>query len=103
MMLTRGLQLRNELMPSCQYTQWQGTEDRNRNRPRYYDFRPRSALGVVLMLMTVFSVACADPPQAHRTEAREPCVVPRGGFDCGDQVKQEDNFMRFEQPGHQLP
>lgn len=55
------------------------------------------------MLMTVFSVACADPPQAHRTEAREPCVVPRGGFDCGDQVKQEDNFMRFEQPGHQLP
>lgn len=60
--------------------------------------------GLLTLMLTVLSVAgCADRPEARHEEATEPCVVPRGGFHCGNQVKQEESFMKFEQQGHQLP
>jgi hypothetical protein len=60
--------------------------------------------GLLILMLTVSSVAgCADRPQPRHDETPETCVVPRGGFHCENQAKQEENFMKFEQQGHQLP
>ena len=104
MILMKELHVQAGATPIWQYhrcRRW--VEDHN--LPLYCAPVQRSAAGLLtLMLLIVLSMAgCADRPQAKHDEAHEPCVVPRGGFDCGDQVKQEKGFMRFEQQGHQLP
>lgn len=103
MRLTRELQVATGAVCNLPYQGKEGAEDHTLHP--YCAPAQRSTAGLVaLMLITVLSLAgCADRPVTQHTEAHEPCVVPRGGFDCGDKEKQEDNFMRFEQQGHQLP
>lgn len=104
MILTRELQIRTEAVPSWQYRKCRRGAEGHKLRPYCTPVQGNAAGLVTLMLLTVLSVAgCANRPQVQHNEAHEPCIVPRGGFDCGDQIKQEENFMRFEQQGHQLP
>lgn len=107
MILTRELQVvTRAVFGSNNHQGKEGAQDRSL-RPYGALAQRSTASPVALLLITALSLAgCADRPQAQHNEAHEahePCVVPRGGFDCGDKEKQEDNFMRFEQQGHQLP
>ena len=108
MILTRELQIWKGAVSSSRYHQCNERMEDHHLRlywgPGHAPMQRNAAGLVALMLITVLSPAgCADRPQAQHNEAHESCVIPRGGFDCGDKVKQEDNFMRFEQQGHQLP
>ena len=104
MMVTKQLQVLTGAVFRSQYHQGKEGVENHTLHPYCVPKRRSTAGLVTLMLIAVLSLAgCADRPQAQHNEAHDPCVVPRGGFDCGDKAKQEDNFMRFEQQGHQLP
>jgi len=101
MRLRKELHLKAGAIPISQYHRCRGwVEDHNLS----YSEQFSAVRLLALMLILVLSMAgCADRPQAQHDETHEPCVVPRGGFDCESQVQQEKGFMRFEQQGHQLP
>jgi hypothetical protein len=104
MILMRELHLRTGTIPIRQYRGCRGGVADHNPRPYCASVQRSTADLLILMLFIVLGAAgCADRPQAQHDETHEPCVVPRGGFDCESQVKQEKGFMRFEQQGHQLP